>query len=116
MADVKSFVVICFILADVIAKVPVADLIAKFMADVIAIMVWLMLLPLCPCGSLPEMLYVKVFWYWMYILLHIYTDIIKFSSCIFIVTWCVFTYMFMNVTVIISDILCIYYSIQTVIM
>ena len=33
-------------LADVIAKVPVANLIAKFMADGIAIMVWLMLLPL----------------------------------------------------------------------
>ena len=46
MADVKPFVIICFILADVIAKVPVADLIAKCMADVIAIMVWLMLLPL----------------------------------------------------------------------
>ena len=46
MADVKPFVIICFILADVIANIPVADLIAKFMADVIAIMVWLMLLPL----------------------------------------------------------------------
>ena len=46
MADVKPLVIICFIMADVIAKVPVADLIAKFMADVIAIMVWLMLLPL----------------------------------------------------------------------
>ena len=38
MADVKPFVIICFILADVIAKV--------FVADVIAIIVWLMLLPL----------------------------------------------------------------------
>ena len=46
MADVKPFVIICFILADIIAKVPVADLIANFMADVIAIMVWLMFLPL----------------------------------------------------------------------
>ena len=46
MAEVKPYIIICFILADVIAKVPVADLIAKFMADVIAIMVWLMLLPL----------------------------------------------------------------------
>ena len=46
MADVKPFVIICFILADVIAKVPVADLIANFMADVVAIMVWLILLPL----------------------------------------------------------------------
>ena len=46
MADVKPFVIICFILADVIGKVLVADLIATFMADVIAIMVWLMLLPL----------------------------------------------------------------------
>ena len=43
MADVKPFFIICFILADVIAKVPVADLIAKFMANVIAIMVWLLL-------------------------------------------------------------------------
>ena len=68
----------------------------------------------CPCGSLPEMLYVKVFWYWMYILLHIYIDITKFSLCIFIVTWCVFTYMFVDVSVIISDILGIYYNIQTV--
>ena len=64
-----------------------------------------------PCCSLPEMLYVKVFWYWMYIFLHIYIDIIKFSSCIFIVT-----YMFLDVSVIISDILGIYYSIQTVIL
>ena len=46
MADVKPFDIVYFILADVIAKVTVADLIAKFMADVIAIMVWLMLLPL----------------------------------------------------------------------
>ena len=61
--------------------------------------------------SRSEMLYVKVFLYWMYILLHIYTDIIKFSSCIFIVT-----YMFLDVSVIISDILGIYYSIQTVIL
>ena len=34
MAAVKPFVIICFILADVVAKVSVADLIAKFMADV----------------------------------------------------------------------------------
>ena len=33
-------------MADVIANVFVADLIAKIMANVIAIMVWLMLLPL----------------------------------------------------------------------
>ena len=46
MADIKPYVIICFILADVIAKVPVADLIAKFMVDVIAKMVWMMLLPL----------------------------------------------------------------------
>ena len=46
MADVKSFIIVYFILVDVIAKVTVADLIAKFMADVIAIMVQLMLLPL----------------------------------------------------------------------
>ena len=39
MADVRSFVTVYFMLADVIAKVTVADLIAKFMADVIAIMV-----------------------------------------------------------------------------
>ena len=61
--------------------------------------------------SQPEMLYVKVFLYWMYIFLHIYIDIIKFSSHIFIVT-----YMFLDVSVIISDILGIYYSIQTVIL
>ena len=61
--------------------------------------------------SQPEMLYVKVFWYWMYIFLHIYIDIIQFSSCIFIVT-----YMFLDVSVSISDILGIYYSIQTVIL
>ena len=61
--------------------------------------------------SQPEMLYVKIFLYWMYIFLHIYIDIIKFSSCIFIVT-----YMFLDVSVIISDILGIYYSIQTVIL
>ena len=47
----------------------------------------------------------------MYIFLHIYTDIIKFSSCIFIVT-----YVFLDVSVIISDVLGIYYSIQTVIL
>ena len=39
MADVKPFVIVYFILADVIAKVTVADLIAKFMANVIAIKV-----------------------------------------------------------------------------
>ena len=61
--------------------------------------------------SQPEMLYVKVFLYWMYNFLHIYIDIIKFSSCIFIVT-----YMFLDVSVIISDILGIYCSIQTVIL
>ena len=43
--------------------------------------------------------------------LHIYIDIIKFSSCIFIVT-----YMFLDVSIIISDILGIYYRIQTVIL
>ena len=37
MADVKLFVIVYFILADVIAR---------FVADVIAIMVWLMLFPL----------------------------------------------------------------------
>ena len=37
MTDVKPLFTICFILADVIAKVPVADLIAKFMAHVTAI-------------------------------------------------------------------------------
>ena len=46
MADVKLFFIVYFIWVDVIAKVTVADLIAKFMADVIAIIVWLMLLPL----------------------------------------------------------------------
>ena len=51
----------------------------------------------------------KVFLYYMYIFLHIYTDIIKFSSCIFIDT-----YMFLDVSVIIIDILGIYYSIQAV--
>ena len=45
----------------------------------------------------------------MYIFLHIYIDIIKFSSCIFIDT-----YMFLDVSVIIIDILAIYYSIQAV--
>ena len=38
--EVKPFVIICFTLADVIAKVPVADLIAKFMADLIAMLLW----------------------------------------------------------------------------
>ena len=47
----------------------------------------------------------------MYIFLHIYIDIIKFPSCIFIVT-----YMFLDVSVIISDIVGIYYNIQTVIL
>ena len=51
----------------------------------------------------------KVFLYCMYIFLHIYTDIIKFSSCIFIDT-----YMFLDVSVIIIDILGLYYSIQAV--
>ena len=46
MADVEPFLLFVLSLADVIAKVFVADLIAKIMADVIAIMVWLMLLPL----------------------------------------------------------------------
>ena len=46
MADVKPFLLFVLSLADVVAKVFVADLIAKIMADVIAIMVWLMLLPL----------------------------------------------------------------------
>ena len=66
---------------------------------------------LSPYCSQPEMLYVKVFLYWMYTFLHIYIDIKKFPSCIFIVT-----YMFLDVSVIISDILGIYYSIQTVIL
>ena len=42
----SHFLLFILSLADVIAKVFVADLIAKIMADVIAIMVWLMLLPL----------------------------------------------------------------------
>ena len=42
----SHFLLFVLSLADVIAKVFVADLIAKIMADVIAIMVWLMLLPL----------------------------------------------------------------------
>ena len=45
------------------------------------------------------------------IFFYIYIDIMKFSSCIFIVT-----YMFLDVSVIISDILGIYYNIQTVIL
>ena len=64
----------------------------------------------------PWMLHVIVFSYWIYIVLHIYIHIIKFSSCIFIVSWCVFTYMFVDVSVIISDILGIYCSFQTVIL
>ena len=42
----SQFLLFVLYLADVIAEVPVEDLIAKFMADVIAIMVWLMLSPL----------------------------------------------------------------------
>ena len=42
---------------------------------------------------------------------YIFIDIIKFSSCIFIVL-----YVFLDVSVIISDILGVYYSIQTVIL
>ena len=44
MADVKPLLLFILYWLMVIAKVTVADLIAKFMADVIAIMVWLMLL------------------------------------------------------------------------
>ena len=60
--------------------------------------------------SWSEMLYIKSFLIlYVYFFLHIYIDIIKFSSCIFIDT-----YMFLDVSVIIIDILAIYYSIQAV--